>query len=79
MDQNTWKKFQEAIEEGQEISFDYKNEEWWISRVGEERSFLLTRSSDSYTQSLQLQRSFIKKELLMGKSLYTGLKIYKNE
>ncbi|MFJ8261072.1 hypothetical protein ACIQ4I_03800 [Rummeliibacillus sp. NPDC094406] len=53
MDEIVWKEFKEAIEEGQELAFDYKDEEWWISRVPEEKSFLLTRSTDSLTQSFK--------------------------
>ncbi|WKK70040.1 hypothetical protein [Brochothrix thermosphacta] len=74
MDQNTWKKFQEAIEEGQEISFDYKNEEWWISRVEEERSFLLTRSSDSYTQSFTTAEELYKKGIIDGEKFINRVK-----
>lgn len=50
MDSETWEQVKEAIDEGQELSFDYKGDEWWISRVQADDSFLLTRSSDSDTQ-----------------------------
>lgn len=50
MDEETWLEVQQAVDEGQELSFDYRGEEWWISRIDDERSFLLTRSSDGLTQ-----------------------------
>lgn len=31
MDEKTWLEVQQAIDEGQELSFDYRGEEWWIS------------------------------------------------
>lgn len=67
MDQETWEAVQEAIDEGQELSFDYKGDEWWISRVDEEKSFLLTRSSDSYTQYFATAEELFENGLIDGK------------
>lgn len=68
MDKETWTTVQEAIDEGQELSFDYKGEEWWISRVDEELSFLLTRSSDSYTQYFKTAEELYMKGMIEGKT-----------
>lgn len=68
MDQQTWKAVQEAIDEGQELSFDYKGDEWWISRTNAEKSFLLTRSSDSYTQYFNTANELFKNGLINGKT-----------
>lgn len=67
MDEETWKAVQAAIDEGQELSFDYKGDVWWISRVNEEKSFLLTRSSDSYTQRFETAESLYENGLIDGK------------
>lgn len=67
MDKETWTTVQEAIDEGQELSFDYKGEEWWISRVDGELSFLLTRSSDSYTQYFKTAEELYTKGMIEGK------------
>lgn len=68
MDTETWKTFKEAIDEGQELSFDYKGEEWWISRVPAEYSFLLTRSSDSDTQYFKTAEDLYENGLIDGKA-----------
>lgn len=78
MDSETWEQVKEAIDEGQELSFDYKGDEWWISRVQADDSFLLTRSSDSDTQYLKRQKTFINTALLMAKPLSTECLNYKN-
>ena len=68
MNDQEWQEFKEAIEEGQELSFDYKGEEYWISRVlREEKSFLLTRSSDSYTQEFTTSDELFMVGLVEGK------------
>lgn len=67
MDEATWKAVQAAIDEGQELSFDYNGDEWWISRVNEEKSFLLTRSSDSYTQRFETAEALYENGLIDGK------------
>ena len=67
MDQETWEAVQEAIDEGQELSFDYKGDEWWISRIDAEKSFLLTRSSDSYTQYFETAEELYQKGIIDGK------------
>ncbi|GEL06234.1 MULTISPECIES: hypothetical protein [Rummeliibacillus] len=74
MDENVWKEFKEAIEEGQELSFDYKNEEWWISRVPEEKSFLLTRSKDSFTQAFHSAEELFLHGLIDGKPFIERVK-----
>lgn len=42
MNEREWKEFKVGIvDEEQELSFSYKSEEWWISRLyGEEKSYL---------------------------------------
>lgn len=67
MDEETWKTVKEAIDEGQELSFDYKGDEWWISRVDAPKSFLLTRSSDSYTQYFETADELYEKGIINGK------------
>lgn len=67
MDEETWLEIQQAIDEGQELSFDYRGEEWWISRIDDERSFLLTRSSDSLTQYFKTAEELYEKGMIDGK------------
>lgn len=67
MDESTWKAVQAAIDEGQELSFDYNGDEWWISRVNEEKSFLLTRSSDGYTQRFETAEALYENGLIDDK------------
>lgn len=74
MDEKVWKEFKEAIEEGQELAFDYKDEEWWISRVPEEKSFLLTRSRDSYTQAFKTAEELFKQGIIDGKPFIERIK-----
>lgn len=67
MDEETWLEIQQAIDEGQELSFDYRGEEWWISRIDDERSFLLTRSSDDLTQYFKTAEELYEKGMIDGK------------
>lgn len=67
MDEETWLEVQQAIDEGQELSFDYRGEEWWISRIDDERSFLLTRSSDSLTQYFKTAEELYEKGMIDGR------------
>jgi len=67
MNEKEWQEFKDAIEEGQELPFDYKSEEYWISRVSEEKSFLLTRSKDSYTQAFETSDELFNKGLVDNK------------
>ncbi|HZG11380.1 hypothetical protein SFB93_09215 [Kurthia gibsonii] len=67
MDEETWLEVQQAIDEGQELSFDYRGEEWWISRIDDERSFLLTRSSDDLTQYFKTAEELYEKGMIDGK------------
>lgn len=67
MDEETWLEVQQAIDEGQELSFDYRGEEWWISRMDDERSFLLTRSSDSLTQYFKTAEELYEKGMIDGR------------
>lgn len=67
MDEKTWLEVQQAIDEGQELSFDYRGEEWWISRIDDERSFLLTRSSDSLTQYFKTAEELYEKGMIDGR------------
>ena len=74
MDDKVWKEFKEAIEEGQELAFDYKDEEWWISRVPEEKSFLLTRGKYSYTQRFDTAQELFNKGIVDGKPFIERIK-----
>ena len=74
MDRKVWQEFREAIEEGQELAFDYKDEEWWISRVPEEKSFLLTRSKDSYSQAFKTAEELFKHGIIDGKPFIERIK-----
>lgn len=67
MNEETWLEVQQAIDEGQELSFDYKGEEWWISRIDAERSFLLMRSSDCFTQYFKSAEELYEKGMIDGK------------
>lgn len=67
MDEKTWLEVQQAIDEGQELSFDYRREEWWISRIDDERSFLLTRSSDGLTQYFKTAEELYEKGMIDGR------------
>lgn len=67
MDEETWLEVQQAIDEGQELSFDYRGEEWWISRIDDERSFLLTRSSDDLTQYFKTAEELYEKGMIDGR------------
>lgn len=67
MDKQGWKNFQEMIDEGQEISFNFKGEEWWISRLyDEEKSYLLT-APDTYTQFFKTADELYKNGMMDGK------------
>lgn len=68
MDSETWEQVKEAIDEGQELSFDYKGDEWWISRVQADDSFLLTRSSDSDTQYFKTAEDLYQHGFIDGKA-----------
>ncbi|MGN5456646.1 hypothetical protein QI30_17535 [Kurthia sp. 3B1D] len=68
MDSETWEQVKEAIDEGQELSFDYKGDEWWISRVQADDSFLLTRSSDSDTQYFKTAEDLYQHGVIDGKA-----------
>ncbi|WP_397538899.1 hypothetical protein [Rummeliibacillus pycnus] len=74
MDEKVWKEFKEAIEEGQELAFDYKDEEWWISRVPEEKSFLLTRSRDSFTQAFKTSDELFNNGIIYEKPFIDRIK-----
>lgn len=71
MSEKEWKEFKEGIvNEEQELSFSYKSEEWWISRLyGEEKSYLLTRSKDSYTQEFRTAEELFANGIIDGKNL----------
>lgn len=64
MDEETWLEVQQAVDEGQELSFDYRGEEWWISRIDDERSFLLTRSSDGLTKYFKTAEELYEKGMI---------------
>lgn len=56
------------MDEEQELNFFYKSEEWWIGRLyGEEKSYLLTRSKDSYTKELWTAKELFEKGSIDGK------------
>ncbi|GIN92755.1 hypothetical protein J22TS1_38060 [Siminovitchia terrae] len=76
MDKETWEEVRKAIEdEGQEMSLYYNDEEWWISRLyGEEKSFLLTRSKDSYTQEFETAEELFTKGVVDGKPFIERVK-----
>lgn len=69
MNEKEWKEFKEGIvDEEQELNFFYKSEEWWISRLyGEEKSYLLTCSKDSYTQVFRTAEELFNKGIIDGK------------
>nr|WP_146552822.1 hypothetical protein [Rummeliibacillus sp. SL167] len=56
------------VNEEQELNFFYKSEEWWISRLyGEEKSYLLTRSKDSYIQEFRTAKELFENGMIDGK------------
>lgn len=69
MNEKEWKEFKEGIvDEEQELNFFYKSEEWWINRLyGEEKSYLLTRSKDSYTQEFRTAEELFVNGIIDGK------------
>lgn len=68
MNKEDWKQFKHLIEDvEEELPFFYKGDEWWISRVPEEKSFLLTRSKDSYTQEFYTAEELFNQGLMDGK------------
>ncbi|MFG3611311.1 hypothetical protein [Rummeliibacillus stabekisii] len=70
MDLKSWEEVRKAIEdEHQEILLYYKDEEeWWVSRLyGEEKSFLLARSKDSYTQMFATALELFNNGIVDGK------------
>lgn len=68
MTEEEWKDFKYSIEEvGEELPFFYKGDEWWISRIPEEKSFVLTRSRDSYSQFFETADELFNQGLVDGK------------
>lgn len=69
MKDNEWKEFKKAfVDEQQEVFFYYKGEEWWISRLyGKEKSYLLTRSRDGYTQEFRTAEELMNDSDMDGK------------
>lgn len=68
MTKEEWEQFRKEIEEhDQELSFDYKNEEWWISRVPEEKSFLLS-APNSDTQYFETAEALFMQGIIDGKT-----------
>lgn len=71
MEKINWIEFKKGIEENEEeISFYFHDNEWWISRLyGEPRSFLLTRSKDSYTQRFETAEELFTRGEIEGKTI----------
>lgn len=72
----TWNEFvelQERVDLGEEFSFDYKEEKYWISQNAD--GYYLTRSRDSLTQEFDSSKALFEKGKIDGKYLS---KIYKD-
>ena len=69
MNEKEWKEFKQAIvDDGEELSFLYNSEEWWISRLySEEKSYLVTRSKDSFTQEFATAEELFSNGMINGK------------
>ncbi|MGG3451733.1 hypothetical protein [Domibacillus aminovorans] len=66
----TWNEFvelQERVGWGEEFSFDYKEEEYWISLNTD--GYYLTRSKDSMTQEFDTSEALFEKGKIDGKNL----------
>ncbi|MCI2256679.1 hypothetical protein L2D08_20310 [Domibacillus sp. PGB-M46] len=66
----TWNEFidlQERVGWGEEFSFDYKGEEYWISQNTD--GYFLTRSKDSMTQEFDTSEALFVKGKINGKYL----------
>lgn len=76
MNEKEWEDFKIGIvDEEQELSFYYKSEEWWISRLySEEKSYLLTRSKDSYTQEFKTAEELFNNGVIDGKPFIKRIK-----
>lgn len=76
MDQKSWEEVRRAIEdEEQERLLYYNDEEWWVSRLyGEEKSFLLTRGKDSYTQRFATAQDLFNNGIVDGKPFIERVK-----
>lgn len=75
MNAKEWEDFKIAIvDKEQELSFYYKSEEWWISRVPKQKSFLLTRSKDSYTQAFETAEELFNNGIVDGKPFIERVK-----
>ncbi|RST60580.1 hypothetical protein D5F11_007055 [Siminovitchia terrae] len=76
MDKETWEEVRKAIEdEEQEVLLYYNDEEWWVSRLySEEKSFLLTRGTDSYTQKFETAEELFTKGTVDGKPFIERVK-----
>lgn len=76
MDLNSWEEVRKAIEdEEQEVSLSYNDEEWSISRLyGEEKSFFLTHSKDSFTQRFDTAQELFNKGIVDGKPFIERIK-----
>jgi len=59
--------FQEGIAIGEEYSFTYQNEEYWISQ--NPGAYYLTRVRGSYTQEFETSEELFKKGRLEGRLL----------
>ena len=62
-----WKYFVESVGWGEEYSFDYNGEEYWISQNKEGR--YLTRSRDSYTQDFETVEELFANGRIEGKTI----------
>lgn len=68
MTEEGWKVFREEIERyDQELSFYYMDEEWWISRVPEGKSFLLS-APNSDTQYFETAEALFRHGIIDGKT-----------
>lgn len=65
--------FQEGIAIGEEYSFTFQNEEYWISQ--NPGAYYLTRARDSYTQEFESSEDLFKNGKIEGRLL---LEIYKD-
>lgn len=64
----TYEELIERVTWGEEFSFKYNNEQYWISQNKDGR--YLTRVSDSYTQKFKTTKELFEKGKIEGKSIF---------
>ncbi|MCP3762548.1 hypothetical protein NLX67_09110 [Domibacillus sp. A3M-37] len=67
MTKSEFMELQERVGWGEEFSFDYKNEEYWISQNVD--GYYLTRSRDSFIQDFDTAESLFEKGTIEGQLL----------